>query len=73
MRQSLTKIEIKAVDRLRRAFGSLPKTLNVYVVDDGVLVCKIAVPSADICEQVGFANPGAVLTDIHDRVHCGQI
>ena len=69
----LTVIEKKAITRLKKAFDMLPNTLRVYVVDSSVFVCKLGVPSSDICERVGdgaFATN--MLEDVHDDMDCGR-
>ena len=63
----LTSNEIQAIKRLMTAFEKMPETLNIYVVDADVIVCKKGVSSEDISLTVGRAKDvGAMLTDIHD-------
>lgn len=69
----LTDNEEKAVHALKRAWSKLPATLRVYVVDDGVMVCKKGVSSNDVCELIGSnAHPCAYLTDLHDDNDFGR-
>ena len=70
--KKLSQKEIKAIIKLERAFLNLPKTLKIYVVDASVVVCKIGVSSDEICEEVGYANPTVMLTDLHDDMDYGR-
>ena len=73
MVKELSKKEIRAIERLRKAFDALPKTLLVYVLDDTVVLCKIGSPAnlgSDIIVSGVIATN--MLEDVHDDMDFGR-
>jgi len=71
--KNLTQKETKAIDRLSKAFKSMPNSLKIYVIDDTVIVCKKGVSSYEVNEAIHCpVFPGSMLTDIHDDFNFGN-
>lgn len=67
--RELTKCEDGAIKKLRRAFSALPATLQVYVVDDSVIVCARGIYSSIVSENVcNGVSAGEYLHELHDQL-----
>lgn len=68
----LTKKELEAVKQLKKAYKALPNTIQVYGLDDSLIICKKGVKSTEFSETIGYGiNCTSMLTDV--RIEDGGV